>query len=122
VNKNPNEKQDREHILRLKSVTPEEWVRLTNQIDESIRNQVINIIWWDFFGLKLQHERWHHFDDVISQRVTVIADVHDLYDALLKCGYTPKIAFIRLNMKRLSRDKAPRHRPRNAAAVEGVSK
>jgi hypothetical protein len=91
-------KRGRTDLNVLQKVSPEEWVLRTSKIHKKIREQVINIIWWDFFANKTQADKWPHFDHVIKQRIPVTATNAVLYKALIKCGYTDRIAKTRLNM------------------------
>jgi hypothetical protein len=86
-------------LARMRKITPEEWVMMINELDDSIREQVANIIWWDFFGTKTLGKKWHHLDHIIQKRIPVVADAQDLYVALLKCSYDPRIASTRLNLR-----------------------
>lgn len=81
----------------LRKIQPEIWVARINRLPVSIRDQVTNIIWWDFFAERNTTERWHHLDHIIRKRVPVTATDEQLFDALVKCGYSPRLADIRLN-------------------------
>lgn len=90
-------RKDKE-LERLKSLPPEYWVAALDELEPVTRNQVANIVWWDFFGYKMQSECCSHLDNFIKLRTPIVAPVEELFAALVQCGYTERIARIRLNM------------------------
>ena len=71
----------------MKKRTPEEWLIAIESLPESIRRGVAKIIWWDFFGGRLNGKRWDHLDRYVQ---TPLEDIPDdlMLEGLQLVGFT----------------------------------
>jgi hypothetical protein len=92
-----NRKEESEKV-RMKAIHPEVWVDRVSKFEPELRDQLINIIWWDWFSEREVPNRWNHFDDAIKRKVAITAPAEVLLEALIQCGYSRRLGRIRLNM------------------------
>ena len=80
-------KQMTDYLNSLTSVTGEQWDARLSLIHESIRSEVAKVIWWDFYGYKMNLKAPRNLDE---HMYTPYVDVEKklMVDALVKCGYS----------------------------------
>lgn len=72
----------------LKERHPQEWATLVGELAPNLRIALAKIVWWDFFGNRLNVERWHHLDEYLNVPVDSTIPRGDLIKALVDLGYT----------------------------------
>lgn len=87
--------------VTAKGRTPEEWRAAIDEIaDMSVRIQVANIIWWDYFGSRPASDPWPHLDDYkAAWKRYYKADSAKVTKALIGLGYHTAIAGMRGRME-----------------------
>lgn len=73
--------------------TPQQWANDIEQLPESVRSCVAKLVWWDYFGSQLNHDRWPHLDKYLkyeSMAARVPAEMVAKY--LEQVGYHPEDA------------------------------
>jgi len=82
---------------KSKEVNPEVWLARIKALPKEVRYQIGNIIWWDNFGEREVSKRWHHLDYIICKRVAVTLPDDEIFKHLVACGYSERLANIRVN-------------------------
>jgi len=82
---------------KSREVKPEVWLARVEALPVEVRYQIGNIIWWDYFAERETTKRWYHLDHILRKRVPITATEQELFDGLVRCGYSERLANIRLN-------------------------
>jgi hypothetical protein len=71
----------------MKKRTPEEWLEQIQMLPVDRRNATAKIIWWDFFGGRLNGKRWNHLDRYVQTPYEEIPD-EIMLESLQMVGFT----------------------------------
>ena len=91
--------KERENRKSMQQVSPEQWRRRIDTLNEPLRTKVACLIWWDFFSGRQVTDRWPHLDDLVANHSRLPDDFNrnDLVIALCNTGYSPYEAAKRIS-------------------------
>ncbi len=86
--------RERQHMAELRRFSPREWLLRIRTVPRPERADVARIVWWDYFARMRDdnpnaHLLDHYFDEPPSNKMDVV-------NGLVKCGYSPWQAVMRL--------------------------
>jgi hypothetical protein len=71
----------------MRKRTPEQWLEQIEMLPVHRRNSIAKIIWWDFFGGRLNGKRWDHLDRYVNTPYEEIPD-DIMLEGLQLVGFT----------------------------------
>lgn len=82
--------------------TPQQWADEIEKVPAKIRNCVAKLVWWDYFGSQLNHDRWPELDKYLKYDPSDInIPASEIAEWLIKLGYRPDDAERRSRIENL---------------------
>lgn len=84
------------------SKTPKQWAQEIEQVPQNIRSCVAKLVWWDYFGSQLNHDRWPELDKYLKYDANEVkVPATEVAKWLVKLGYRPEDADRRSRIENL---------------------